>query len=114
MSLSRIVKILQLNKRVTKHTLQNILWYIKLNQVQLVSEYTFIHASKIIDVSVSCSNHQLIICAMNIRTCSPEAITVTSATLVHRFQAECVTEIETFISVQLYDDKVTKYLVCSY
>jgi hypothetical protein len=53
-----------------------MLWHIKLNQgsVELVSEYTFIHASKIIDLSVSFNNHQLIICVMNIRACSLEAL----------------------------------------
>jgi len=107
-----------LSKRINKHTMEKILWHIKLSQgsVQMVSEYTFIQASKIIDVSVSCNNHQLIICSMNVRACSLEALTVTYATLVHRFQAECDTEIGTFTFAQLCDGKVpvTNYLVCSY
>ena len=95
--------------------MEKILWHIKLNQrsVQLVSEYTFIEASMIIDVSVSCNNHQLIIRTMNIMARSLEALTVTSATLVHRFQAECDIEIGTFIFAQLCDGKVPNYLVCS-
>jgi len=53
-------------------------------------------------------------CTKNIRACSLEALTVTSAALVHRFQAECDTETGTFIFAQLCDGKIPNYLVCSY
>ena len=50
---------------------------------------------------------------MNIRARSLEALTVKSVSLVHRFQAECDTEIGTYIFAQLCDGKVPNYLVCS-